>query len=316
MGTFLRVTSYEGRQGEVSKAVRACFQKVENLCSCFRDDSDVSRVSVAAGIKPVTVSPLCRDICRHALYNAEFTEGIFDPTIGALTSLWNIGGENERIPSEEEIKKAKTLVDYRYVEIGEMSVFLKKKGMSLDLGGIAKEYALHQAAALVERMRGRSMMIDAGGDICVVGNKPDGSAWRLGIQHPRQRSTLIATVALSGEDTVETSGDYRRFLLKDGLIQSHIFQIKNKKPLISATLIYKRNEEMLPVSGAACIAGGLDKVREWLERIPRLEGIFITEDLQAYVTEGISDRVRILTKDTDRRALIRHEYEGECHGSY
>ena len=73
---------------------------------------------------------------------------------------------------------------------------------------------------------------------------------------------------------------------------------------------------MLPVSGAACIAGGLDKVREWLERIPGLEGIFITEDLQAYVTEGISDRVRILTKDTDRRALIRHEYEGECHGSY
>lgn len=188
--------------------------------------------------------------------------------------------------------------------------------MSLDLGGIAKEYALHQAAALAEHMGECSMMIDAGGDICVVGNKPDGSAWRLGIQHPRQRSTLIATVALGSEDTVETSGDYRRFLLKDGLMQSHIFQIKKKIPLISATLIYKRNGEMLPVSGAACIAGGLDKVREWLERIPRLEGIFITEDLQTYVTEGISDRVRILTKDADRRALIRHEYEGECHGSY
>ena len=133
-----------------------------------------------------------------------------------------------RIPSEEEIEKAKVLIDYRHIEIGERSVFLKEKGMSLDLGGIAKEYALHKAAALAERMGECSMMIDAGGDICVVGNKPDGSAWRLGIQHPRQRSTLIATVALGSEDTVETSGDYRRFLLKDGLMQSHIFQIKKK----------------------------------------------------------------------------------------
>ena len=316
MGTFLRITSYGRPQGEVSKAVRAYFRNVENLCSRFRSDSDVSRISAAAGVKPVMVSSLCRDVCRCSLREAVFTGGIFDPTVGALTSLWNIGGENERIPSEKEIEKAKVLIDYRHIEIGERSVFLKEKGMSLDLGGIAKEYALHQAAALAEHMGECSMMIDAGGDICVVGNKPDGSAWRLGIQHPRQRSTLIATVALGSEDTVETSGDYRRFLLKDGLMQSHIFQIKKKIPLISATLIYKRNGEMLPVSGAACIAGGLDKVREWLERIPWLEGIFITEDLQAYVTEGISDRVRILTKDADRRALIRHEYEGECHGSY
>ena len=218
MGTFLRITSYGRPQGEVSKAVRAYFRNVENLCSRFRSDSDVSRISAAAGVKPVMVSSLCRDVCRCSLREAAFTGGIFDPTVGALTSLWNIGGENERIPSEEEIEKAKVLIDYKHIEIGERSVFLKEKGMSLDLGGIAKEYALHQAAALAEHMGECSMMIDAGGDICVVGNKPDGSAWRLGIQHPRQRSTLIATVALGSEDTVETSGDYLRFLLKDGLM--------------------------------------------------------------------------------------------------
>lgn len=316
MGTFLRITFYRGERRERSKVVRAYFRNVERLCSRFRNNSDVSRVSASAGMEPVEVDPLCVDICGQALREAEFTGGIFDPTIGALTSLWNIGGENERIPSGEEIRRARALVDYRHMEIGETSIFLKDNGMVLDLGGIAKEYALHKAAALAERMGECSMMIDAGGDICVVGNKPDGSAWRLGIQHPRQRGTLIATVVLSGEDTVETSGDYRRFLLKDGLMQSHIFQIEKKIPLISATLIYKRSEEMLPVSGAACIAGGLDKVKEWLERLPRLEGIFITEDLQVYVTEGISDRVRILTEDGNRRALIRHKYEGECHGSY
>lgn len=80
------------------------FPNVENLCSRFRSDSDVSRISAAAGVKPVTVSSLCRDVCRCSLREAAFTGGIFDPTVGALTSLWNIGGENERIPSEEEIE--------------------------------------------------------------------------------------------------------------------------------------------------------------------------------------------------------------------
>ena len=92
--------------------------------------------------------------------------------------------ENERIPSEEEIEKAKVLIDYRHIEIGERSVFLKEKGMSLDLGGIAKEYALHKAAALAERMGECSMMIDAGGDICVVGNKPTVLHGVLALQHP------------------------------------------------------------------------------------------------------------------------------------
>ena len=138
MGTFLRITSYGRPQGEVSKAVRAYFRNVENLCSRFRSDSDVSRISAAAGVKPVMVSSLCRDVCRCSLREAAFTGGIFDPTVGALTSLWNIGGENERIPSEEEIEKAKVLIDYKHIEIGERSVFLKEKGMSLDLGGIAK----------------------------------------------------------------------------------------------------------------------------------------------------------------------------------
>lgn len=307
MGTFLQITSYTDIAEAILKDVRSYFREVESCCSRFKKDSDVSRISAAAGKRPVEASPLCLSICRAALREAEFTAGIFDPTVGTLSSLWNIGDDDETIPSAEEREKAKALVNYRDVKIAGATVFLKEKGMALDLGGIAKEYALHEAAFLAERQGARSMMIDAGGDICVVGNKPDGSAWRIGIQHPRRRGTLIAAVALLNEDTVETSGDYRRFLSRGGARQSHIFQLGKEKPLISATLIYKRNKEMLPVSGAACIAGGLTKTTEWLECLPGVEGIFITEDLRVYVTEGISDRVRLLTKDAKRRALIRHE---------
>ncbi len=305
MGTFLGITTYGEERKDAVDAIRRVFWQVERTASRFLPDSDISRISKAAGVSPVKVSPLCLDLLKTAVRQAEFTEGIFDPTIGALTSLWNVGQENEKVPRREEIRRAESLVNYKHIIFDKDTVFLKEKGMALDLGGMAKEYALHQAAEAAKDFCQGALLIDAGGDMCLLGEKPDGSAWRMGIQHPRRKETLAAAISMTEWDTIETSGDYRRFLAKDDVFQSHIFQLaKDSVPLISATLIYKRGKELLPITGAACIAGGLARTAHWLEQLPEVEGIFITAERDVYVTEGISSVTKVLTNDLTRKAFI------------
>ena len=307
MGTFLSVTSYEGKAQEADALVRSIFHQVEMTASRFLSSSEVSRITQAAGDHPVSISPLCRSLLFDSLRQAAFTGGIFDPTVGALTRLWNVGQPEEIIPVREKQEKARSLVSYLDLIVKGETAFLKRAGMALDLGGMAKEYALHLAAKRASFSSMGAMMIDAGGDMALIGKKPDGTSWRMGIQHPRRKDTLAASVVMTEWDTIETSGDYRRFLARDGIFQSHIFQLKEESTsLISATLIYQRGEVMLPITGTACIAGGLARVVSWLEHLPGVEGIFITEGREVYVTEGISSVTKVLTKDLTRKALILH----------
>ncbi len=305
MGTFLSITTFEEKGEAAIAPIYRAFWEVEQAVSRFLPESDLSKICQVAGEKPVKVSPLCLSILETAIKQAEFTEGIFDPTVGALTALWNVGQNNEKVPQREEIRRAESLIDYRRISIDGDTVFLKEKGMALDLGGMAKEFALHRAAEMAKDLDVPAILIDAGGDMCLLGQKPDGNVWRMGVQHPRRKETLAAAISMTEWDTIETSGDYRRFLAKDDVFQSHIFSLqKDSAPLISATLIYKRGREMLPLTGAACIAGGLARTAKWLEKLPGVEGIFITADRKAYVTEGISSVTKILTEDLTRKALI------------
>lgn len=305
MGTFLE-TRFSRRNLSVERDIRSLFERMERAASFFLPESSVSRINRAAGCFPVPAGADVLHVLDMALRAARFTEGIFDPSIGAVTGLWRIGRKEERIPSKEEEARARELVDYRRIHLSGGRVFLARKGMALDLGGIAKEETLFQAAMLAEKT-GMNGIIDAGGDMALVGRKEDGSPWRVGIQHPRRRGALAAVLSLDGENMVETSGDYRRFLLRDGRFQSHVFgSIPQRGPLVSATLVYRREREHPLLYGSACLAGGLDRVAGWLDRLPGVEGIFITAGMKVYVTEGISFRVKVLAEEALKQALILH----------
>ncbi|MGP1381207.1 MAG: FAD:protein FMN transferase [Dialister pneumosintes] len=304
MGTFLKVTQYGKPHKKVADKVSDYFQKIEHVCSRFLENSEISCINRNAGVGPVSVSPLCEEICLEAWKETKFTEGAFNPTIGLLSSLWNIGQDNAGFPGEEAIKAATKLVDIEALEIKNHSVFLKKKGMSIDLGGIAKEFALFQSACLAEEKYHEGMLIDAGGDIATVGNKSDGSPWCIGIQHPRKRNTLLATIMLDNWDMIQTSGDYRRFIKHKDTFYSHIFHtVKDEIPLISATLIFKRNKIIAPFGGAACLASGLNKVKQWLVKVPEIEAVLITYDGRAFITKGVQNYIHFLDDTIELQML-------------
>lgn len=139
MGTFLSVTSYEGKAQEADALVRSIFHQVEMTASRFLSSSEVSRITQAAGDHPVSISPLCRSLLFDSLRQAAFTGGIFDPTVGVLTRLWNVGQPEEIIPVREKQEKARSLVSYLDLIVKGETAFLKRAGMALDLGGMAKE---------------------------------------------------------------------------------------------------------------------------------------------------------------------------------
>lgn len=309
MGTFLQITGFSGCSRNVSAEVRRIFSEVERECSRFLPESALSEVNRQAGKKAVPVPEVLRSVLKEALAEATWTGGVFDPAIGAVTSLWNVGSPGECIPSEEERRRAEALVDYRKVELTSSQVFLKEAGMALDLGGAAKEYALHRAAEEAEKEPSFSGIIDAGGDLCTVGTKPDGSLWQIGIQHPRRRKTLLGVIALRRWNTAETSGDYRRYVMEGDSFQCHIFQkpgLGCGEPLASATLIYDRHTVHPPCGGAAFVAAGLEKSRAFLEKMAHVEAVLVTRDLDVWVTEGLADSFRLLDSTARKRALILH----------
>ena len=145
-------------------------------------------------------------------------EDTFDISIGALTDLWGIGRKGDYVPSSAEIKERLPLVNYKIVKIDEEkgTVYLPQKGMLFDLGGIAKGYAVDKAIDKLREWGVSSALINAGGDVRVLGKRPDGQPWRIGIQDPRDNAKVAGKLALTEWDTMETSGDYQRFFIKAG----------------------------------------------------------------------------------------------------
>jgi len=190
------------------------------------------------------------------------------------------------------------LVDYRKIQIDvtKNTVFLSSAGMKLDLGGVAKDFALNNAAKILKNHGVKSALINAGGDIQVVGNKPDGTPWRIGIQDPRNSQGVIAKVALNPWNTLQTSGDYQRYFLKDGVRYAHILDPKTgRQPteVASVTLVYNDYDvyEHGGIASSGFIVLGVDKGMEALQKFAGVEAIFVTTDGRVVVTPGLSDAV-------------------------
>jgi FAD:protein FMN transferase len=206
--------------------------RIENLLSYSRDGSEIAAINRAAGVAPVKVSQETFAIIqRSANYAAQFN-GIFDISIGPITTLWGFSDEKEiTIPPQQELTAKLKLVDYRRIVLkqADTTVFLQTKGMRLDLGGIAKGYAIDRAAAVLKAKGVTHFFVDAGGDIYAAGYKFGEQNWTVGIQHPRQPDSLLAT--FEGHDlSVATSGDYERYKIIDGQRYHHIIDPRTGFP--------------------------------------------------------------------------------------
>jgi thiamine biosynthesis lipoprotein len=258
----------------------------------------MDRINKNAGLNPVKVKPELIDVLEKALEYAEKSGRAFDPTVGPLVKLRGIGTDEERVPEDEEIRKALELINYREVEINreESAVFLKRGGMALDLGAIAKGYAADETVKLLAKEGVDSAVIDLGGNIYAMGDKKEGKGggayWRVGIQDPRaDRGNYIGILNVKNKSVV-TSGMYERFFEKDGKRYHHIFSATNGYPvennLLSVTITADDSIDADALSTAA-FALGWEKGRELIAGVKGAGGIFVFDDLGVRVTDNLED---------------------------
>ncbi len=222
----------------VQSAKQACYfafremERIERILSSHREDSEIGRINKQAGLQPVPVSPETFAILQRALNYSRRFQGLFDISIGTVLHLWGFNEDRDiRLPPPDSLRQRLALVNYRYIRLNpqDTTVALLKPGMRIDLGGIAKGYAIDRAAATMRRHGIRRFLINAGGDIYAAGRKANGQPWRIGIKHPRELNSLLATFELS-DYAVATSGDYERYAILNGRRYHHILDPRTGYP--------------------------------------------------------------------------------------
>jgi len=300
MDTIIEITAY-GSNNEV--AVGAAFdefKRIQAISDRFNPDSQISEINRMAGISPVKVSPDLIKMINDSVDVSKKTDGAFDISVGSLTELWGIGHKGEFVPTQEEINSILPLVNYQMIQVNtkDETVYLPKVGMKLDLGGVAKDYALNKAIEILKTYDIKAALLNAGGDIQVIGKKPDGNSWRIGVQDSRNTDGVIAKVTLNSWNTAQTSGDYQRFFIKDGVRYAHILNPKDgRQPseIASVTLVYKDSEiyNTGDIASSGFLVLGLEKSMEALKKFPGVEAIFVTTDGKVVVTPGLKDNVEL-----------------------
>jgi thiamine biosynthesis lipoprotein len=265
LGTLCRIELFgEGKPGLYNRLFSRLYE-IERIMSANLADSEVSRINRAAGIVPVPVSPELFTVLERARYFAEASDGAFDPTVGPLVTLWGIGGDNPKVPDRKEIEAALALVNWKELELsggagpaGETSgtdgsetnglatAFLRRRGMALDLGAIAKGFAADELVKILQEEGTKSAVIDLGGNIYVYGTRPragsflskagEATKWRVGVQNPLDDRGAYAGYLELDEASVVTSGVYERFFTQNGKRYHHILDTRTGFPVENGLL--------------------------------------------------------------------------------
>ena len=234
-GTFVEVTSpYKNASGIASSTMK----KLEKIFSLYDKESQLSKVNKSAGLAPVKVSEEFIELLKLSKQLYEITDGAFDPSIGKVILYWKEKMKNVQLndfPDVKEIKKILELKGFDFVLINEedSTVFINKKGIVLDLGGVAKGYMVDKAIMELKRNSIYSALINAGGDIFCLG-KNGKRPWHIGVRNPKVITGILDTLAIVDE-AVATSGDYEQFFKYNGKTYSHIINPKTGFPVENQT---------------------------------------------------------------------------------
>ena len=307
MGTFARVVGIAANKKTVEACIEAAYEELtaaDELMSTYLADSEISRANRDAFDGPVKVSGRTFEVLQKAIEFSELTDGAFDVTVGPLVELWKQAADANSVPTAKQLAAAGAAVGYDklILDANDMSVRFAVEGMRLDLGGIAKGYAIDRA---VEAMRaGGAMggMVDVGGDILCFGVPPRGKEkWLIGLQDPGQATDAVTVgtpllVLKLTDAAVATSGGYRRFALIEGERFSHIVDRatgSGAKSMSSVSIVAERAIDADALATAVSVMGP-QKGLALIEKLPGTEAILLSPapDYKLTKTAGAEQLIR------------------------
>lgn len=288
MGTFVEITVWDKDRANAYKAIEEAFQemeRVEHLASIFREDSEISEINRAGKAK---LSSSLFYLIKQAYYVGDLTKGAFDITVSPLSSLWKEKIAKKEIPSQKDISQLLELVNYRDITFGDNNeISFRKKGVSIDLGGIAKGYAVDCAVSILKDYKIRNALVNAGGDIFVLG-KNKTKKWSVALQHPRIKQEILGTIGLKNK-AIFTSGDYESFFIKDEIRYHHIINPQTgypSKECISVTILADNGSLADGLATGIFVLGPFEGMR-LIESLSGVEGIIIDTKGEMIFSSGL-----------------------------
>lgn len=292
MGTVVEITVLaQPAAGEAAiDAAFAEMRRIEELMSSHVEQSDVWRISHGPG--PIKVSEETAAVLQEGLQIARQSHGAFDMTLGRLIRLWGIETDTPHLPTAAELQDALKGVGPGALGLQGRQVSKTEPQLMVDLGGIAKGYAIDRAIDLLAQAGIHQASVNAGGDIRLLGRHGD-RPWKIGIQHPRQPEQLLTTLELESRAVV-TSGDYERFFERDGVRYHHLFDPQTGRPARkcqSVTVVTDRAMVADALATAAFVLG--PRAGMALLRQQGAEGIIVAADGSVTATAGLQSQVKL-----------------------
>ena len=281
MDTVMNLTAY----GADLSAAEEELRRLEALLARGVEGSAVYALNHGGAVENEELAALLSESARIA----EATGGAFDPTLASALELWGFGSgaDTHRVPGEEELAEAKARTGMDHVHIDGARVWVDG-GAEVDLGGIAKGWAGQRVR---ETLSGTgSAVLDLGGDVALLGRKPDGSLWRVAVRDPASGGYLGI---LEAEDLfVMTSGVYERYFEEDGVFYHHILDPVTLRPaesgLVSATVICENGVWADALATAVCVMGEERALALRRELTLPFELILVTDDGRVRYTSGMA----------------------------
>jgi thiamine biosynthesis lipoprotein len=305
MGTFVTVWFWTDKEADAAKAAESVFKEMKRLdaeLTTWTDTSEISKVNAAAGVKPVAVSAEAFEIIERAQDISKKSGGVFDISVGAFKGLWKFDQDMDgSLPDPSEVKKRLALIGYKDIVLDKKkkTVFLKRKGMSITLGGIAKGYAVDKCVALLKKAGFTDFMVQAGGDMYVSGKKGN-DPWVVGIRDPRG-TELFAGMPIENH-SFSTSGDYERGFVKDGVRYHHILDPRDGQPAHASRSVTIRAKDAFTAdswSKVMFILGwktGLDLIKKY--KLQDFEVVWVDDKNDVHMTPTIEKELKIVHPPT------------------
>lgn len=292
MGTLVSVTVFGGDEEAARAAIEiACerMARVERLTTRYSSESEIERLNARGSGK---VEPDVARVLSTALEVAGVTGGAFDPTVAPLVELWEFDADMV-LPNHSDVLRALARVGFSSVRLDTLACRVDLGGATIDLDGIAKGFAVDRAVLALESMGVESAIVDAGGDIRLLGRAPRGREWRVGVKHPRAEG-LLGVLRVRG-GSVATSGDYQRCGFVDGVRYHHILNPRTGYPargVVSVTVVCDRCADADALATAVFVMGATDGLA-FVESRPGVECVIACgdEDVEeVFVSSGLEGK--------------------------
>lgn len=291
MGTEVSVYLWHEDESVALDAVEAVFaevDRIDRLMSTYKDDSRISLINRQAAATPVVAGDELFGLIQQSLDISVLTLGAFDITYESVGQHYDF--RERRRPSEPDIEQGLKNIDYRLIEMkrGDGTVHFLSDGVRINLGGIAKGYAVERAAGLLRERGIANAIVTAGGDSRLLGDR-HGQPWMIGVQDPRDAEKVAIRIPLEDE-AISTSGDYERFFDEDGIRYHHIMRPQTGQPAqgVHSATIVGPDAVLTDALSTSVFIMGVEKGLTLISTLPDYEGIVIDADGQLYYSAGLT----------------------------